>query len=272
MSIYGGTNIAPVGYGGVIAEVEMYVSEHRGNDTWDGLSYERAKATIQAAVVVANSAEYALIDVNIHVEGGYYCEDVWFSRAGTGLDYTAMLWDAGGVNIGQIGTIRLIADSNVFLLGTASATAPTISVGRPNVEIYNFATIKGQNGSAKNWYGPDGGHVTHFGMPVVYFEDDFNNTTLLHGAANNCKVVNCRVNGGGNTAGGCILNLGSKWIQIYGCKIEYGDDYGYGIGGSDKGNPAECEVVDCTFHQGTDADILHANVIILFVQRCHFGM
>ena len=271
MSIYGGSSIEPTTYGGVGAEVEMYVSEQRGNDTWDGLSYERAKATIQGAVDVANTAEYALIDVNIHIEGGYYLEDVWFSRVGTGLDYTAMLWDAGGINIGEIGTIRLIADSNVFLHGTAAATAPTISIGRPNVEVYNFATIKAQNGSAKPWTAPDGDAVNHFGMPAVYVGDAFNNTTILHGAGNNCKFVNCRINGGGSADGGCILNLGSKWIHIIDCVIEYGDDYGIGIGGSNKGNPAENIIRGCTFHQCTDADILHANAVVLHISDCYFA-
>jgi len=271
MVTYGGSEISPVGYGGIGAEVEMYVSEHRGNDTWTGLTKERAKETIQAAVDVANSAEYALIDVNIHVEGGYYEECVWFSRAGTGLDYTAMLWSAGGVNIGQIGTIRLIADSNVFLMGAVAATAPTLTIGRMNVEIYNFATIKAQSPDAKPWTGPDGGVVNHWGMPVVYIEDDFNNADYLNGAGNNTKVVNCRINGGGMTDGGCMLNLGGNWNNVYNCIFEYGDNYGYGIGGSNKGSPGETILKGCTFHQCTDADILHSNAQVFHISDCHFA-
>jgi len=255
-----------------LANRTIYVDSNNGSDSWTGNSPDKAKATIQAAVTIANSSTYATKNVDILVLTGIYTEVVNFSRAGTGLGDAVMLWADGGTNIGLIGTIRLIAIGTVFLTGLATSVFPTISIGRPNVEIHNFATIKmiSDEDITEPWTSQEGSTVNHVGMPAVFVEDNWNGTTLLFGAGNNVTINNCRINGGNKTDGGAVCNYGSKWIHIKNCLMEYGEAYGLATVGSQKGTPAECTTEGCTFQQNTDCDIMHGNNVIHWVRECNF--
>ena len=266
---FGGASINGLGDAGVHAN--MYVDKLNGRDVNTGLGLKSAKSSIQAAVNLANSPTYALKNVDIHIVGGRYSETVNVSRAGTGLGATAMLWTAGGENIGYIGTIRIIGHGNVFWRSPITATQPTLSVGRPNVELHNIACIRSnttETVTKTNWTSGEGQTPNHVGMPTILFDGEYNADTILYGAAANCKVVNCRVNAGG--ARGAILNYGCNWVSVHNTLMEYGAEYNLAITGSQKGSPAENLIENCRFQRGTAADILHGNNIITWVKNCEF--
>ena len=258
--------------GPVRPRVCYYVDANNGSDTLDGKGWTRAKATIQAAVTLANSSANATQDVDIYIATGTYEELVHVSRAGTGLGDAAMLWDAGGFNIGSIGTIRIIAIGNVFWTNAAvTDTQPTLTIGRPNVDLVNFACIRSdttETVTKTNWTSAEGESPMHIGMPAILFDGEYNGSTYMNGAAANCKVINCRVNAGG--ARGAIVNDGCNWGHVYDSLMEYGAEYNLAIVGSGKGSPAENLIRNCRFQQGTATDILHGNNIITWVQRCDF--
>lgn len=268
------------GSGNEFQRTKFYVNANDGSDGDSGESWDGAKATIQAAVTAANAPRYATKNVDIYVANGTYTENVSITRAGTGLTSTAMLWTGGGSNIGYIGTLRLIGTGGqgtgggIYWGGVVGQTspAPTLYIGRPNVEIHNFATIKSNDAgttTAGNW--GDGVEMSgdfHVGMPTILIEDNYNNDNLLGGAANNVLIKNCRVNGGG--ARGAIMNLGANWIFLEDVFMEYGAEFGYCPKGSPKGSPSELFTTGCTFHQNTAADILHSANIIHLVKDCDF--
>jgi len=277
INVFGG-NIAANNFPSM-AHKTLYVDSNNGLDTYSGNSLSSAKATIQAAVTIANSSKYATQNVDIFVLGGIYTEVVNFSRTGTELGDAVMLWQSGGTNIGLIGTIRVIAVGTVFLTGLATSVFPTISIGRPNVEIHNFATIKmiSDEDISEPWTAQSGSTVNHVGMPAVFVEDNYNYNhdgvgggTLLYGAGNNVLINNCRINGGGKTNGGAVCNYGSKWIHVKNCLMEYGNAYGFASVGSQKGTCAECLTEGCTFQQNTDCDLMHGNNVIHWVRGCNF--
>ena len=262
-----------------MAHRTIYVDSNNGLDTYTGNSPDKAKATIQAAVDIANSAAYATKNVDILVLGVLYSENVNFSRAGTELTDAAMLWQAGGTNVGKIGKIRLIAVGYVWLAGALTVAQPTISISRPNVEIHNFSTIKclvTDTDSIKkgNWTFAEGGTSVHMQMPVIGFDDNYNYNhdgagggTLLNGAANACLVNNCRINGG--TGGGGILNNGGNWIYATNCLVEYFTEYGIGHVASSKGKPAENLIQNANFHQlnASATCIMHDAAVILWADQ-----
>lgn len=260
-------------------KVCYFVDANNGTAAASGEDWANALSTIQAAVVMANAPKHKTDNVDIYIANGQYNEEVSITSAGTAATDAEELWASGGLNIGKWGTLRLIGGGGhldggggTFLYGTAAATTPVISVGRPNVEIHNFATIKCNVTTqieAGGWTDTEGiSGSAHICMPAVAFVDNFNDDNLLGGAANNCVIKNCRVNGGG--LGGCIANVGCNWIYILNCLVEYGTDYGIAIVGSSKGSPCENLVQGCIFHQNTSADILNGNIIIGWIDRCMF--
>lgn len=251
----------------------MFVDSNNGAHGNDSMSVDQATNTIQATVDKANSPDYATKNVDIHVLGGLYSENVNFSRAGSNLDADTMLWTAGGTNVGSIGKIRLIAHGYVWLGGPVGVAQPTISISRPNVEIHNFTTIKclsTETITKTNWTFAEGGTSVHMQMPVIGFDDNFNDSDLLNGAANSCLVNNCKINGG--TGGGGILNNGGNWIHATNCLIEYYTEYGIAHVGSSKGTAAENLTQNCNFHQqgGSSAALVHGQAVIWWVDGCRF--
>ena len=252
----------------------MFVDNNNGKRGNDGMSVDQAMFTIQAAVDKANAPDFATKNVDIHVLGGLYSENVYFSRAGSNLGVGTMLWTAGGTNVGSIGKIRLIAHGYVWLAGPTDVAKPTISIGRPNVEIHDFTTIKclsAETITKTNWTfgGPEGGTSVHMQMPVIGISDNYNNTTLLEGAANSVLVKNCKINGG--TGAGGILNNGGNWIHSENCLVEYITEYGIAHVGSSKGTPAENLIKGCNFHQlnASATCIMHGSAVILWVDQCN---
>ena len=260
------------GSGISVPDLTYFVSVNDGLDGNDGLSKDTPKATIQAAVTLANNAANATKDVDIYVMHGVYSENVSFTRAGTGLDADTMLWTAGGTNLSSIGKIRLIATGYVWLGGVVAVARPTISVSRPNVEIHNFTTIKclsDQTITKTNWdFDSTGFTSVHMQMPVIGFDDNFNDSDLLGGAANSCLVKNCKINGG--TGAGGILNNGGNWIHVVDCLVEYITEYGVAHVGSSKGTPAENLIQGCNFHQlnSSATCVMHGSAVILWIENC----
>jgi len=251
--------------------VHMFVSSNNGKRGNDGFSVDQAMVAIQDAVNVANSPDYATYNVDIHVLGGLYSENVNFSRAGSNLGYEAMLWTAGGTNVGAIGKIRLIAHGYVWLAGPVGVAQPTISISRPNVEVHNFTTIKclsTETITKTNWTFAEGGTSVHMQMPVIGIDDNYNNDDLLNGAANSVLINNCKINGG--TGAGGILNNGGNWIHSTNNLIEYITEYGVAHVGSSKGTPAENLVQGCNFHQlnASATCVMHGSAVILWIVDC----
>ena len=250
----------------------LFVSDNNGKRGSDGKSVGQATKTIQEAVDIANSPDNCLYNVDIHILGGLYSENVNFSRAGSNLGSDVMLWTAGGTNVGGIGQIRLIAHGYTWLGGPVSVAQPTISISRPNVEIHNFTTIKclsTETITATNWTFAEGGTSVHMQMPVIGIDDNYNNSDLLYGAANSVLINNCKINGG--TGAGGILNNGGNWIHCTNCLVEYYTEYGIGHVGSSKGSPCENLIRGCDFHQQTSgAACVHGSAIIQWIDNCRF--
>jgi len=254
----------------------LFVSSNLGRRGNDAKSKGQAVSTIQTAVEIANSPDNCLENIDIHILGGQYVENVHFSREGSNLDYLAMLWAEGGKNAGRIGTIRLIAHGYVWLNTSVISQQPAISICRPNIEIHDFMTIKidpevgGYPITAGNWTFANGDTNGHVKMPVIGISDNFNNSDLLHGAANNVLISGCKINGG--TGAGGILNDGGNWIRVENCKIEYYHDYGVAHIGSEKGHCAENLIYGCDFAgpQYSGAAVLHDNLVYSLIDRCIF--
>ena len=269
---FGNANVANMGNNCV--HYTFYVSSQHGSDSNSGFGINDAKKTIQAAVAIANSPDYVKFNSDIMILQGLYLENVEITRAASGLDYVAMLWTAGGTNLGYIGRLRLIGVGHVWL-GTPNVAKPAIYVGRPSVEIHDFTTIKvltvvnSYPITKTNWTDGDGGTSVHMKMPVVLFSDDYNNDTLLYGAANSCGIYNCKINGG--TGAGGILNNGGNWIDVVGCTLEYCHEYGVAEVGSSKGFPAELKVYDSRFYQlYSGSFIVHGQCYYMHVDNCRF--
>ena len=250
----------------------LFVSDNNGKRGNDGKSVGQATKTIQAAVDIANSPDNCLHNVDIHVLGGLYSENVNFSRAGSNLGSDVMLWTAGGTNVGGIGQIRLIAHGYTWLGGPVDVAQPTISICRPNVEIHNFTTIKclsTETITKTNWTFAEGGTSVHMQMPVIGISDDYNASDLLYGAGNSVLIKNCKVNGG--TGAGAILNNGGKWVHVVDSLLEYYTEYGVAHVGSSKGSPAENLIRGCGFHQQVSgAACVHGCSIIQWIDNCDF--
>ena len=258
----GGSGMSP--RSGVVGQKVCYfVDANNGSAGADGETWQSAFSTIQEAVTTANSVKHKLDNVDILIANGAYAEEVAITRAGTGLGFSVMGWADQGRTIGGIGTLRLIGAGNgVFLYGSDSATTPTLEVGRPNVEIHNFAMIQLNAATADcapaGWSGTESAGHSTAGMPAVEFNSELNETTLLvSGAANNCLLKNCRVNAGGIGDAGCVLVNGGNWINVEDCTLEYGDDYGLGLCGNLRGFAAEGVYKNIIFRNNTDAHIVH---------------
>jgi len=264
---------------GVFTHQYFYVDGNNGSDNNNGETLSNAKASIQAAVNLANAPKYATKNVDIFVGNGNYEETVEITRAGTGLDYTAMLWENMGSNCGKIGTLRIVGPGG--WLGTgyakwttgAAATQPGLYVGRPNVEVHNFNMQLDSDGTLTKATWGDGdemaGHA-HVGMPFICVEDQFNNDALLNGAGNNFLLNNCRVNGGGKANGGGLLNSGAKWVNVINCIFEYCAGYGIAHIGNSKGTASESHTRGVLFSQNT-YDFAHGAAICLWINDCHFA-
>jgi len=242
-------------------KVAYFVDANNGSANNGGTSWTDASVTIQAAVTLANSDKHKLDNVDIYIANGAYAEEVSITRAGTGLGSGVMMWANQGRTIGGIGTLRLICvGSGAYLYGSTTAETPVLEVGRPNVEIYNFRMIQGNttvDNAAGAWSGTESaGHATA-GRPVVEFNSEYNTTTLLNGAANNCVLANCRVNAGGIADMGCVLVNGGNWCDVIDCTLEYGNDYGLGLCGNSRGWAAEGVYKNLIFRNNTDAHIVH---------------
>ena len=272
----GGTPVNGGGGGGIPSTVRRayFVDGTAGLDGNTGRSWGNAFKTIQRACTMANSAEEALYDTDIYIGRGLYEETVELTRVGSGLGSGVMLWASGGQTAAGIGMIRLIANENVFLHNGTSGTAPTLYIGRPNVEVHNFGTIKLTNTTGiagGEWSSPEGygGTIAH-GMPAIFIERNYNASTYLDGAANKVKVVNCRVNG--NAANqGCILVMGSSQVFVLDCIIEYGHEYGIAMCGSSVGSTAENLIKGCIFNQNTGTDIHHGSLVTSWIMDCLFA-
>ena len=269
----------PVGIGGggslrLPPRQAYFVDATNGLDNNTGKSWESAFKTIQAACTKANSASQVLKDTDIYVGRGLYEETVSLSRAASALGSGVMLWADGGQTAAGIGTIRLIAGDNVFLHNGAAATAPALYIGRPCVEVHNFGTIKNTSAisnTAGNWDSPDNHTISEHGMPAVFIERNYNADAYTGGAANKVKIVNCRINGDGQTDQGSVLSMGVLQLFVINCIIEYGDNYGLAIVGSDVGSTAENLVQGCIFNQNTDTDILHGSLVTSWIDSCIFA-
>lgn len=262
----------------------LYVDANNGTAGAPATSATSAIDTIQGAVDIANlDSTYLTYDTDIFIAGGLYTENVHITKADAvtaGATEAMLLWTAGGTNVGGIGKIRLIATGYVFLIGVATVAQPPLYVGRPNVEIHNFSTIKcnttvGSYPITKtNWADADGGTSVHMQMPCVLVSDDYNmgaagGDTLDYGAGNAVKIVNCKINGG--TGAGGILNNGAKWVEALGCRIEYYTEYGVANVGSSKGTAAENLTRGCDFHQQVSgAALVHGQAVIWWVDDCRF--
>jgi len=274
----------------VSQHVVYFVDGNNGSANNGGTSWTDACITIQAAVTLANSPRHATDNVDVLIANGQYNEEVKITRTGTGLTDAAMLWKSGGTSVGLIGTLRLIGvgsgtfggpiASGVFLYNDDDATYPALSVGRPNVEIHNinFRTEHDSGIANGSWYDSEGilDSSRHVEMPVVSFVDNYNYNhdgagggTLLGGAANNCLMRNCRINGNGYC--GCVANSGGNWIWFDNCIFEYGDDYALAMVGSAKGTNAENVVSNCLFQANSDCDIYHATGYMNWVKSCWFA-
>jgi len=261
----------------------LYVDGNNGTTGATGKSADNATAAIQEAVDIANlDSAYATRDTDIFVAGGFYEENVHFTKADAvtaGLGSDELLWVAGGTNVGGVSKIRLIATGYSFIQGPAGVAQPTLYFGRPNVEVHNFTTIKCGSTeiiTAGNWVDADGGSSVHMKMPTVLFSDDYNmghtngGDTLDYGAANACLLNNCKVNGG--TGAGGVLNNGGNWNHTTNCLIEYYNEYGIAHVGSSKGTAAENLTRNCGFHQqgASTTALVHGQAIIWWVDHCHF--
>jgi len=259
---------------GVFTHQYFYVDGNNGSDNNNGETLSNAKATIQAAVNLANAPKYATKNVDIFVGNGQYEETVQITRAGTGLGKAAMLWTNMGLNCGKIGNLRIIGGSgpygagyNKWTCGTG-ATTPPLYVGRPNVEIHGFniqensdeTTTKGLWGDGVEM----GGHP-QISMPAVLVEDCYNadEGDLVNGAGNNVLISNCRINSAG------ILNSGAKWVNVEDCILEYGE-YGVAMIGNSKGRASESTVRRTMFSQKT-YDIVHGYAVCCWVDDCRFA-
>ena len=254
----------------------FYVDALNGSDSDNGETLSNAKATIQAAVTLANSPTYATKNVDILVGNGLYEETVQITRAGTGLLEGAMLWQNMGSNCGYIGTLRIIGNSGVFGTGYnkwtcgAAATTPNLYIGRPNVEIHGFNMQENSDATttAGNWGdGVEMGGHSQAGMPVICVEDQYNGETigtLLNGAGNNVLISNCRINSGASG----ILNSGAKWVQVLNCHLEYCTN-GVAMIANSKGRASESLIRGSQFSMNT-YDVLHGYAVTCWVDRCDF--
>jgi len=249
----------------------LFVSSLIGARGADGKSKGQSVNTIQAAINIANSPDNCLENIDIHILGGLYSENLSFTRAGSNLGSDAMLWADGGMNVGNIGKIRLIAHGYVWLGSPVGVAQPTISVARPNIEVHNFETIKclsTETITKTNWTFAEGGTSVHMQMPVIGVSDDYNNSDLLYGAGNSVLINNCKINGNANAGG--ILNNGGKWIHTTNCLVEYVKEYGVAHVGSSKDAPAENLIRGVNFHQlaASATCVMHGSVVILWIDNC----
>ena len=260
-------------------DIVYFVDANNGSDHSDGESWKTAKATIQAAVTLANSPRHALDNVDIFVANGNYEETVLITRAGTELTDAAMLWQNMGSNCGYIGTLRIIGGGGVVGAGlpkwTCGTTAldPPLYIGRPNVEIHGFNIQNNETGgvAAGLWSltTESGGHP-QIGMPCIHVQDQYNYNhdgvgggALLNGAGNNVLIKNCRINSGG------VLHSGGKWVNVEDCLIEYGT-HGVAMIANSKGKASESHVNRTQFSQLT-YDITHGEAICCWVDGCRFS-
>ena len=265
------------GSGNEFQRTRFYVNANDGSDDDSGESWDGAKATIQAAVDVANALRYATKNVDIYVANGQYEETVEIKWAALGMtsaqNTAALLWTNMGLNCGKLGTLRIIGGGGVFGSGHpkwtcgTTATQPNLYVGRPNVEVHGFNIQMNETGgvAAGSWGDGDemAGHSQH-GMPAIVVEDQYNDDDLLNGAGNNFLLNNCRVNSG--AAG--LLNSGAKWVNATNCLFEYCTN-GVSIIANSKGRASESLIQNCRFSMNT-YDILHGYAVTCWVDRCDF--
>jgi len=259
----------------------FYVDANNGSASNGGSSWSDAKATIQAAVDLANANEYRLNNVDIYVANGNYEETVEIKWAALGMttaqNEAALVWQNMGSNCGNLGTLRIIGGGGVTGAGYnkwtcgAAATQPCLYIGRPNVEVHGFNFQENSDVSTAAGVWGDGdemaGH-SQIAMPCIVAEDQYNieaaapTQVLANGAGNNVLIKNCRLNSGG------VLNSGAKWVHVEDCLLEY---CGYGVAmiANSKGRASESHVWNCSFTFCT-YDIVHGYAIVCSVDKCRF--
>lgn len=274
---------AEMQFPGMLPRTVYYVDWSEGTASGDGLTWDTAVATIQQGVDLANTAANVYKDVDIYCSSGYYTEEVVINHGNQSLDYdffvdrtvnpnahaTTAHWGA------EVGQIRLIGDGLVYLRGgvhgttadtsedgTAAATTPTLSICRPNVEVWNFhVRTMTAIAAAGAWTSGDGDEGSaHVGMPCVMIQKSNNVSlgTYNGGNASYVKLINCKIDGA-NCDGAAWIKTGLFIQGADFCKIINTEIsscvYNVAVCGSNVGSPIQNQFINCTFQNPGTADV-----------------
>lgn len=243
----------------------FFVDTHTGNDSNDGEKWESAKATIQGGIDVANTVAHTYTDIDVYVHSGYYSETVVISNIPQGLSYGFFVGlHATTAHYGsEVGKLRLIGSGLVHLTSGTSATAPALTVGRPNTEVWNFECLQDTTVTEGGWTCPINTSMTilYIGMPAMMIVKENNYTTsgVNGGHGTWCKFFNCDFKGAPSSpatikgAVGAYLR-GASNSRFYNCDFQ-NSSVGLIVAGSHIQIGHDNQFFNCRF-QGNTVDFM----------------
>jgi len=246
-----------------------FVDGRNGQPGAPGDRWNRAVDTIQAGVDLANIMQNRRIDTDLYIASGYYDEEVVVNHSNQGITYSWMITDHSATTHwgAEVGRLRLIGTGLVFIRGgvhgqTNQASTPTLSICRPNVDVWNIhARASTQLNAAGAWTSGDGseGHA-HVGLPAIMVQKNNNLTvgSLDGGNASYVRFFNCRGDGGDPHEGAwvrCgILIAGADHVQAWNCAFE-SCTYNVAIIGTSMGKSIGTQLHNCRFQNPGTADV-----------------
>lgn len=263
----------------------FFVDGRYGQPGASGKKWKNAVDTIQAGVDLANVMQNRRIDVDIYIASGYYDEEVVVNHSNQGITYSWMITDHPATTHwgAEVGRLRLIGTGLVFIRGgvhgtAGQATTPTLSICRPNVDVWNIHARSATSVAAAGaWTSGDGseGHA-HVGMPAVMVQKSNNLTvgSLDGGNASCVRFFNCKITGQGDPSQGAwlpcgVLISGADYVELYNCQVEC-FTYNVAIIGSSMGKSLGTQLHNCRLQGAATADLYVGGDSHTQLIDCHF--